>query len=123
MPWVEENYPKMTCDDFGKDEYFEYRDYLESTKSRLGTPFKPNTINCHLAGLHAYLEYLVDRGLRTVTVPPARTVATQRLPARRVCDQELSIIAKALENEDPRGPLLLTFLRATGCRPSDQPEQ
>jgi hypothetical protein len=64
MPWVEENDPKMTCDDFGKDAFLEYRNHLMAIDSRLGRPYQNNTINCHLSGLHAYLEYLVDLGVR-----------------------------------------------------------
>ena len=119
MPWVKEHHPNMTCNDFGKDEYSAYRQYLESKHSRFGRPYSPNTINGHLSALHAYLEYLVDRGVRTIPVPSAPMVSSQRLPARRVCDQELCLIAEGLAKLDPRGPHLLSFLRATGCRPSE----
>ena len=121
-PWLETHYPNLRVNDFDEDHFVEYLAFLQATTSRLGSPYKPNTIQGLLRVVHALLYHCQHKGLRSVAIPSTPVVVRnggQPLSPARVCDEDIKAVARELGKLDPRGPAFLEVLRATGCRPSE----
>lgn len=95
-----------------------FRDLMQTKKSKLGKPYKPNSINIHIRNLHTFfseckrLGYCLENPFDEVGQIPV----TKRAPKYFRKDQVNAAIEEAERSWPPEKVLMLYFFLYTGVR-------